>query len=357
MKVCILGEGLSSLSLAKALVNKGIYTDIFSNKSIIIKDKTRTIGISKSNIEFFNKNILNIEKLLWDIKKIEVFSSNLGNQKILSFKKNNQRLFSLFRNYKLVSKLISELKKDKFCKFKKKFNNLNFIKKNYDLIINCDFNNKLTKKFFYKRFKKNYNSYAYTSIIEHRKLSNNNTATQIFTKGGPIAFLPLSDRQTSVVYSLKGNKKIGVENLIRKFNPKYNIKKISNVKSFELKSSDLRSYHYKNIIAFGELLHKIHPLAGQGFNMTIRDIKALIKIIDNKIDNGLELDSSVCLEFMDQNKHKNYLFSSGIDFIYEFFNFENKINNNILSKSIKFFANNKISNNILTKFADEGILI
>ena len=29
MKVCILGDGLTSLSLAKALVNKGIYTDVY----------------------------------------------------------------------------------------------------------------------------------------------------------------------------------------------------------------------------------------------------------------------------------------------------------------------------------------
>ena len=63
MKVCILGDGLSGLSLAKALVNKGIYTDIFSDRIQNTKDKSRTIGISKSNVEFFNKNIFNIELL------------------------------------------------------------------------------------------------------------------------------------------------------------------------------------------------------------------------------------------------------------------------------------------------------
>ena len=356
MKVCILGDGLSGLSLAKALVNKGIYTDIFSDRIQNTKDKSRTIGISKSNIEFFNKNILNIEKLVWDIKKIEVFSSNLDNQKILSFDKDDQRLFSIVKNHDLISNLSIQLKKNKFFKLKKKINNYDLLN-NYNLIFNCDSNNKLTKKFFYKKFKKNYNSYAYTSIIEHKRLSKNNTATQIFTEGGPIAFLPISESQTSIVYSLKGNKKSNVENLIRKFNTKYTIKKITNIKSFELKSIDLRLYYYKNILAFGDLLHKIHPLAGQGFNMTIRDIKSLLKIIDYKLDNGLDLDSSVCSEFMSQNKHKNYLFSQGIDFIYEFFNFENKINNNFLSKSLQFFGNNKISNKFLTKFADEGILI
>ena len=34
-------------------------------------------------------------------------------------------------------------------------------------------------------------------------------------------------------------------------------------------------------------MHKIHPLAGQGFNMTIRDIKNIIEIIKYKIDLGL----------------------------------------------------------------------
>ena len=39
-----------------------------------------------------------------------------------------------------------------------------------------------------------------------------------------------------------------------------------------------------NILAFGDLLHKIHPLAGQGFNMTIRDIKVLLEIIKKRND-------------------------------------------------------------------------
>ena len=48
MKVCILGEGLTSLTLAKNLANLGITVDIILNKKNI-KSKTRTIGISKSN--------------------------------------------------------------------------------------------------------------------------------------------------------------------------------------------------------------------------------------------------------------------------------------------------------------------
>ena len=89
-------------------------------------------------------------------------------------------------------------------------------------------------------------------------------------------------------------------------------------------SANLRNYYHKNILAFGELTHKIHPLAGQGFNMTIRDIKILLEIIQNKIDLGLPINSSVNQEFQKNTKHRNFIFSNGIDFIYEFFNYESK---------------------------------
>jgi hypothetical protein len=89
MKVSILGNGLTSLALAKALVNQDIKVDIFSEQKIKNNNKIQTLGISKSNIEFFNKNILDIKKFLWNINKIEIFSENLQNEKILNFQKNN----------------------------------------------------------------------------------------------------------------------------------------------------------------------------------------------------------------------------------------------------------------------------
>ena len=90
--------------------------------------------------------------------------------------------------------------------------------------------------------------------------------------------------------------------------------------------------------------------------MTIRDIKTLIDIIQNKCDLGLPLDNSVNLEFEKSLKYKNFIFSNGIDAIYELFNFETKIKNNILSKSIQFLGKNNLINKAFTKIADRGIL-
>ena len=118
--------------------------------------------------------------------------------------------------------------------------------------------------------------------------------------------MPISDIETSVVYSLDINKNRYNEkkiiDLIKKYNPKFVIKKIDKLDNFKLKLSNLRNYYYDNILAFGECLHKIHPLAGQGFNMTIRDIKVISEIIQNKIDLGIQLDSSIFKEFEKKNK-------------------------------------------------------
>jgi len=129
------------------------------------------------------------------------------------------------------------------------------------------------------------------------------------------------------------------------------------INSFKLMSLNLRSYYHKNVLAFGDLLHKIHPLAGQGFNMTVRDIQILLEIIRNRLDVGLSIDSSVNYEFQKKIRHKNLIFSNGIDLIHDLFNIERKMKTNLLSKSIKTISNYPSINKIFTKIADRGALI
>ena len=354
MKVSILGDGLTGLALAKSLINQGIKVDIFSGQKTKKINDLQTLGISKSNVEFFNKYILDIKKFLWNIDKIEIFSENLKNEKILNFENKNQNLFSIIKNSDLYNHLLKDLIKNKLIKFKKKTDHKNLIKNNYKLIFNCDYNHPISKKFFFRKIDKNYKSFAYVSTFKHKKIVNN-IASQIFTKRGPLAFLPISQTETSVVYSVRGKENIDFKESITKYNTKYKISEIKDFMSFELNLSSLRSYYHENIIAFGDMLHKLHPLAGQGFNMSIRDIKEIINLIKFRKDLGLDLDSSICFDFEKNTRDKNYLFSSGIDLIYEFFNLESKVNNSILSKSLKILGKNKAVNEFFTKFADAGI--
>ena len=356
MKICILGDSLTSLVLAKILLNKKISVDILCEDIAINYSNSRTFGITKSNYDFFSEEVLNLRKISWKLDNIEVYTENLPNQKILEFKKKKSEIFSIIRNHQLYKNLNIALKKNKFFN-KKLFKNNNLAVINqYKLIFNCNKNHLITKKFFSKKIEKKYNSVAHTAIIKHKKI-NNKSAVQIFTKIGPIAFLPISNFETSIVYSVNTNAPVDLETLINKYNTKYSVLKILDKNSFELGSLNLRKYFYKNILCFGDLIHKIHPLAGQGFNMTIRDIIDLSNIIDEKIELGLELNSSIFEEFEKKTKHRNFIFSQGIDLIYNFFDQERKINGKLISNSLKHFGKNKFFIKIFSKFADEGLTL
>jgi 2-octaprenyl-6-methoxyphenol hydroxylase len=358
MKICILGDGLVSLTLANVLIKKDLPVDIISTNKYKKYDQSRTLGISKTNIEYFNENIENINKNLWEIKKIKIYTENFLSDEILNFSNRNNQIFSIISNHKLNKILKKNLKKSKIVKFKRNISYKNLAKEEYKMIINCDSQHEITQKFFSNRIEKKYNSYAYTTVIKHKKIINNNTAIQIFTKDGPIAFLPISNRETSVVYSIRIKKnKIDIKKLIKKFNPKYKIININDCSKFELSSSNLRNYYKNNILAFGDLLHRIHPHAGQGFNMSLRDIKQLSKLIDNRINIGLDIDGSIYDEFQKNIKDKNYIFSMSVDWVYEFFKLESKTNNKLISKSLKIIGKNKIINSFFKKFADRGLRI
>jgi 2-polyprenyl-6-methoxyphenol hydroxylase and related FAD-dependent oxidoreductases len=269
--------------LANVLLKKKINVDIVSQaKPSILTNTVRTIAISNENYKFLKENIKGISNLGWPTEKIKIYSDKKKSSELFEFKNNNQRNFYLLK----YSSLYNLMRKNKFLKFIQLKNyNLGIIRKlNYDLIINSEQNNPITKKYFQKKIEKKYKSLAHTAIIDHKKIENK-IATQIFTKKGPIAFLPLSNYQTSIVFSNNSTKlidKLSLLQIINKYNHQYKINKISDVESVGIKFLVLRDYIFKNILSFGDLIHKVHPLAGQGFNMTIRNIKSLSNILNEK---------------------------------------------------------------------------
>jgi len=70
----------------------------------------------------------------------------------------------------------------------------------------------------------------------------------------------------------------------------------------------------------------------------------------------LPLDSLILKEFESKTKHLNYIFSSGINFIHEFFKFDNKYGNNYSKEILKYLGKNKFFNKYTSKFADQGLI-
>ena len=360
MKICLIGQNLTNLILAEVFDQKKLSVDIYSNKKIKKIKTNRTIALSSENFNYL-KYFSNSSVLPWKSKEIKIFTQDSKSKEIINFKKKNKEVFNLITYTKLFEIFLKKVKKSKFVKLVD-INTTSPILlkkiKNYDLVINSENNNLISKKFFTNKVKKNYNSKAYTFLINHRR-KNNDIAVQVFTKFGPLAFLPLSNTKTSVVFSYKdGN--IDDKNILdifKKYNSFYSLTKISKIEKFGLSFEMLRNYTHNNILAFGDLIHRIHPLAGQGFNMTIRDIQIISKIVDEKISLGLPIDISVGEDFQYTTKHLNYLYGKTIDGIYEFFRLDNNINNLISTPVFKILNKNSVFKNYSDILSDKGFNI
>ena len=122
---------------------------------------------------------------------------------------------------------------------------------------------------------------SYVFNLHHKKIINN-SARQFFLKDGPLAFLPVSSTETSVIWSIKNNsinKKyvVSKKNLLKFFNTHFKelfneIISISEINKFDLNYIFNELKDSKRTLLFGEIANKIHPIAGQGWNMTLRDI-------------------------------------------------------------------------------------
>ena len=70
----------------------------------------------------------------------------------------------------------------------------------------------------------------------------------------------------------------------------------------------------------GDGLHSIHPIAGQGFNLVIRDLIKLNELLKSHLNLGLAIKNSTVLEdFYNSRKTENIIFGLGVDVTRTFF--------------------------------------
>ena len=116
-----------------------------------------------------------------------------------------------------------------------------------------------------------------------------NIAYERFTKNGPIALLPMQNRRASLVWSLPLDKETYYLNLSDKDFLKelqlafgYRLGKFIKVGKrslYPLKQIIMPTTIKKSLVFIGNAAHTLHPVAGQGFNLGLRDIAALSQCI------------------------------------------------------------------------------
>ena len=355
-RICIVGDGLSGLMTATVLSKvSGIEVNLIAKKGIKNADK-RTTAISETNYKFINQNIRSLgQKLFWPSKKIELFyETSKENINFLNLNEANSNLMYVFENDKIKKVLLTEISKNKIKLIRKNLKNFNELK-NYDLIILCiggqsKIYNNITK---IRSIKKDYKEIAITGYVKHNFKTLN--TSQFFLKEGPLAILPFSKNYFSFVWSVKkyffenNSKKIAtlVKNkLAENLKNKQDII-ISNIQSYPVSLSLRRQYHQKNILILGEGLHTIHPVAGQGFNLVLRDIKKLEEIIKYYVRLGISIKNSNALnDFYNSRKPENTIMSLGVDATHSFFK-----QNKYLDPFKEIIVKNIKNNETLKKFS------
>jgi 2-polyprenyl-6-methoxyphenol hydroxylase-like FAD-dependent oxidoreductase len=377
-KICIIGNGLAGLSAAAILSQENITIDLYagSNKKNKLKNDNRTTAISESSYRFI-KQKLNIKNknIFWSCNEIDLFFEDKDNiKKFLKFKEKNKNLMHIFQNKELKKKLSKLISKKKNIKIiKKNISDINYLNGSvsintnqffYDLIILSTGNNsKLYNKINEGRsIEKNYKEVALTTNVKHN--SKINKVSQFFLKEGPLAILPFSKKIFSVVWSINTAYFIKENKLLKKIlaskiknllsNPK--IINIEKIQSFPINLNLKTKYFKNNILILGDGLHSIHPMAGQGFNLVLRDIKKLSELISKSLRLGLMIKNSFLLkDFYQARKPENIIIGLGINLTNIFFK-DNKYFLPIRKKILKNISNFEFIKKISQTISDKGIL-
>ena len=375
-KICIIGGNLTGLVTAIALSKLNCQIDLITGNANLNHKSNRTIAISEDNFDFLNK--LNIKKSLknemWPCSIMKLYTE-IRNEKFSKiFELNNdnkqKKIFYMLENSKIMKFMISKIKQIKSISIKShekiseistsgllksvKINNNKF---KYNLIIICAGNNSsLVKNIFNDKIIENtYKETSISTILTHSSLKNN-TARQIFLDNEILALLPISNTKTAIVWSIKEIMK-GKNNLLLKKKIKFytknylkNVTFTANIEYKDLKFLIRNQYFQDRTLLFGDALHVLHPFVGQGFNMTLRDLASLKKILSKKINLGLDIGSSDILsEFSSETKPRNFAFSICVDFLKNSFS-SKKLRNDVL----KILNKSNFAKDIFFNIADKG---
>ena len=371
-KICIVGGGLTGLISALILSERGLDIDLIVENNVSKIKDLRVTAISEKNMEFLKSTIKNINlKLFYPVNKINLFFEKDNQTKnFLNFEENKNLMF-FFENRLIKEHLTKLLKKTKIKVQKKTIKSIdlaenkvstNLYSKSYDLVVLClGSNSPIYKKVNGNReIKKNYKEHSITCSVKHQ--IKNIGAQQFFLKEGPLAILPYNKNKFSVVWSIEDryfikNKKNISNYLKTKLSNLLKTNKISlgNIQSYPLKLSLKKNYYNKNTIILGDGLHVVHPLAGQGFNLILRDIKKLNELISNNLRLGLTIkDSSIPKDLSDSRKPENLLIGLGIDTTRKFFK-SNKYLDPIKENILKNFSKSSLLKKITKRVANLGL--
>ena len=142
-----------------------------------------------------------------------------------------------------------------------------------------------------------YDQAGIVATVAHER-DHEGRAEQHFLPAGPFAVLPLPGRQSSIVWNerradARALLALDPEDLMRqleyRFTPKLGaISLVSRVEAFPFRFQVARRFVAERLALVGEAAHVVHPVAGQGLNLGLRDVAALAETIVGEMRLGLD---------------------------------------------------------------------
>jgi len=142
-----------------------------------------------------------------------------------------------------------------------------------------------------------YDQAGILATIAHER-DHEGRAEQHFLPAGPFAILPLPGRRSSIVWNerradARALLELDPEDLTRelelRFTPKLGeIRLASRAEAFPFRFQVARRFVGERLALIGDAAHVVHPLAGQGLNLGLRDVAALAETIVGEMRLGLD---------------------------------------------------------------------
>jgi 2-octaprenyl-6-methoxyphenol hydroxylase len=147
-------------------------------------------------------------------------------------------------------------------------------------------------------------------------------AVQHFLPSGPFAILPLKGNRSSIVWTeekvqaetiMAMDEAAFIAELAKRFGHRLGEISLAGPRqSFPLDMQIARSFIAHRIALIGDAAHVVHPLAGQGLNIGMRDVAALAETIVDAARLGLDIGAAAQLERYERWRRFDSAFSAAV---------------------------------------------
>jgi 2-octaprenyl-3-methyl-6-methoxy-1,4-benzoquinol hydroxylase/2-octaprenylphenol hydroxylase len=167
-----------------------------------------------------------------------------------------------------------------------------------------------------------YNQKGLVCVVRKSR-HNPGVAWQRFLPGGPLAFLPLSDGSSSIVWTLPALEadrllSVAVDEFIPELEAASEgwlgkVTECGDRAAFPLIMRLSERYVARRTVLLGDAAHVVHPLAGQGVNLGLADAAALVETLTGNRKAGRDIaDGKALRKFERWRKSESELMAGGI---------------------------------------------